>query len=65
MHPARRLALGSTLAVAGGATVLFAHLLGWTELARPWSFIIGFSSGLSAGIGVPLCVCGLARMSRR
>lgn len=57
----QRLALGSALAAIGGASIMLSLLLGWNELARPWSFIIGFAGGLTGGGGVALAVSGLLR----
>ena len=65
LSPARKLALGSVLAVAGGTVITLSLLLGWGELARPWSFLIGFAGGLTGGLGVALAVCGLVHYSRR
>jgi hypothetical protein len=63
--PSHKLALGSALAVLGGAAVLLSPMLGWSDLARPWSFLVGFASGLSGGLGVALAVCGLVQYARR
>jgi hypothetical protein len=54
-----KLALGTTLAVTGGAVVVLSIIFGWTGLPRPWSISIGLAAGLSAGAGSALVVCGL------
>jgi hypothetical protein len=60
-----KLALGSMLSVLGAAIIVLSPLVGWTELARPWSFILGFAGGVTAGSGVPLALCGLAGVRGR
>ena len=57
----QKLALGSSLATIGGTSIMLSLLFGWNELARPWSFIIGFAGGLTGGIGVALVLCALVR----
>ncbi len=55
-----RLAAGAALAVIGGLGIVLSTLLGWTSLARPWSFLIGFGFGLGSRLGlgaVDLCTC--------
>jgi hypothetical protein len=60
----RKIALGSALAAIGGASIMLSLMLGWNELARPWSFIIGFAGGLTGGAGVALALCGLLQCAR-
>ena len=61
----QKLAIGSMLAIVGAIVVVLAPRLGWTQLDRPWSFLIGLLGGITAGAGVPLSICGLVGVSRR
>ena len=56
--------IGIILAILGGAGIIFGPLLGFTELARPWSFLLGFIFGVMTGIGVALALFGLYEMRR-
>ena len=58
-----KLAVGAALATIGGLGIVLSLVLGWTSLPRPWSFIVGFGFGLSAGLGSALAIAGLC-MSR-
>jgi hypothetical protein len=60
----QKLALGAALATIGGVSIMLSLLFGWNELARPWSFIIGFGGGLVGGSGVALALCGLVECAR-
>lgn len=64
LGPFQKLALGSALAAVGGTIIILSLLLGWNELSRPWSFLIGFCGGLTGGAGAALAVCGLVRLAR-
>jgi len=59
MKSTKKLSLGSIFAILGAAGIIFGALLGFTELAGPWSFILGFIFGVLAGIGVVLAISGL------
>jgi len=59
MRSVKKLSLGSVLAIFGAAGIIFGSLLGFTELARPWSFILGFIFGVLSGLGVALAISGL------
>jgi hypothetical protein len=59
MKPAHKLSLGSVFAIFGAAGIILRPLLGFSELARPWSFILGFVFGVLAGVGVVLSITGL------
>jgi hypothetical protein len=61
----QKLATGSLLAALGAVIIVLAPLLGWTHLARPWSFLVGLAGGMAAGIGVPLSICGLVGVVRK
>lgn len=54
-----QLAVGATLATAGGLGIALSLILDWTSLERPWLFLVGFGFGLAAGIGTALAVGGL------
>jgi hypothetical protein len=54
MSAAKKLTSGAVLALLGGAGIIFGPLLGFSDLERPWSFILGFVFGVLAGIGIAL-----------
>ena len=54
-----KIAIGSILAVIGGCGIILGPLFKLTELASPWSFIVGFIAGLAGGLGVALSISGL------
>jgi hypothetical protein len=64
MNPTKKLRIGAFLALLGGAGVIFGPLLGFTELVKPWSFILGFIFGVMTGIGVALALFGLYEMRK-
>lgn len=59
MRYTKKLTIGIIFAILGGAGIILGPLLGFTELARPWSFILGFIFGVMTGIGVALALFGL------
>ena len=59
MKPAKKLGLGSVFAIFGAAGIILRPLLGFSELARPWSFLLGFIFGVLAGVGVVLSLSGI------
>jgi len=59
----KRFALGSSLAVIGGTGTILFPMMDSFALGSPWSFLLGFIFGVSTGIGVPLTVLGLAKVS--
>ena len=64
MTSAKKLTIGIIFAILGGAGIILGPLLGFTELARPWSFILGFLFGVMTGIGVALAFFGLYEMRK-
>jgi hypothetical protein len=54
-----RLGLGSAAAVLGAAVIVLSPVLGWADLSRPWSFLVGLTAGLVSGAGAAVAVCGL------
>jgi hypothetical protein len=64
MSSANKLTIGIIFAILGGAGIILGPLLGFTELARPWSFILGFIFGVMTGIGVALALFGLYEMRK-
>ena len=64
LSPVHKLAVGSALAAIGGATIMLSLVFGLNELARPWSFLVGFAGGLTGGTGVAIAVCGLFQCGR-
>jgi branched-subunit amino acid permease len=64
MSSTKKRTIGIIFAILGGAGIIFGPLLGFTELARPWSFLLGFIFGVMTGIGVALALFGLYEMRR-
>ena len=58
----RRLVTGACLCAIGGLGIVLGPALGLTDLGRPWSFLVGFATGVIAGLGTALSVAGLAGM---
>jgi len=56
----RKLGLGACLAVFGALGFVLGPTLGLSELGRPWTFLVGFTVGVFAGIGVALSIARLA-----
>jgi len=59
-----KLGLGACLSGIGALGIVLGPMLGLPELGRPWSFLLGFAFGVSAGIGVALSIAGLAGLRR-
>jgi len=55
----KRLAIGAAIAFLGGAGIIIGPLLGLSEFARSWSFILGFIFGVIGGVGAALTLVGL------
>ncbi len=60
----RRLGIGACLCAAGALGFVLGPALGLSDLARPWSFLVGFATGVMAGLGTALSLAGLAGMRR-
>jgi len=58
----RKLGIGACLCAIGGLGIVLGPALGLTDLGRPWSFLVGFATGVIAGLGTALSVVGLAGM---
>ena len=54
-----KLGLGGALSGAGGLGMVLGSILGASALPRPWSFLVGFTVGILAGMGVSLALAGL------
>jgi hypothetical protein len=52
------------MAGIGALGVVLGSMLGLTELGLPWSFLLGFSFGVMAGLGVALSIAGLTGLRR-
>lgn len=61
----RKLSVGACLSIFGALGFVLGPTLGLSELGRPWTFLLGFTVGVIAGIGVALSVAGLAESRRR
>ena len=60
----RRLGVGACLAGIGALGIILGPALGVTDLGRPWSFLVGFITGVITGLGATLSVAGLVGMRR-
>jgi hypothetical protein len=59
-----KIALGSVLSTLGALAIVLSLLLGWTEAASPWDFLLGFLVGVITGLGATLAVAGLFERRR-
>jgi hypothetical protein len=57
----RKTGTGAVLAVVGGAGIVLAPMLGWSDAPSPWALVLGFVFGCMAGAGATLAVYGLVR----
>jgi len=64
MRAVKKLTLGAVLASIGGAGIILGPILSFSELGRPWSFILGFVFGVLAGTGSVLSLFWLHEMKR-
>ena len=64
MSPQTKISIGSVIAILAALGIVLSLLLGWTEAARPWSFLLGFLVGVLAGLGATLVVSGLIERRR-
>ena len=49
----------------GAICAILGPLLGFSELARPWSFVLGFIFGVLSGIGAVLSLFGIHEMRKK
>jgi len=59
MSTKTKLALGSVLSTFGALAIVLSVLFEWTAAPRPWGFLLGFITGVVAGLGVTLAISGL------
>ncbi|MBN1222010.1 MAG: hypothetical protein JXB23_02085 [Candidatus Aminicenantes bacterium] len=59
MKLSTKLGLGSLSGILGAAGIIIGPMVGFSDLARPWSFILGFTFGLLTGLGAALAISGL------
>ena len=59
MKSKKKIAIGSVCIFLGGAGIILGPLLGISEFARPWSFVMGFIFGVLGGAGAALSLFGL------
>jgi hypothetical protein len=58
------MAWGAALATLAGACIVLSLLLGWSAAPRPWGFLLGFATGVVAGLGATLAISGLIEYGR-
>jgi hypothetical protein len=59
MSTQTKIALGSVLSTLGALVIVLSVLFEWTAAPRPWGFLLGFITGVLAGLGVTLAISGL------
>lgn len=59
-----KMALGSALASIGGLLIILSPLLGFYSIPHPWASLLGFVTGLLAGVGTALAIGGLIERRR-
>jgi hypothetical protein len=59
-----KIGVGSALAAIGGVLIVLSPMVGWYSLPRPWEFLLGFVTGLLAGLGTTLAIGGLIERRR-
>jgi hypothetical protein len=64
MDARKKAGIGAALAGLGAIGFIIGPTLGLADLARPWSFLIGFVVGIVAGLGATLAVAGLFELRR-
>jgi hypothetical protein len=60
----KRMAWGAALATLAGVCIVLSLLLGWSAAPRPWGFLLGFATGVVAGLGATLAISGLIEYGR-
>ena len=65
MSTQTKLSLGAVLATLGALGIVLSLLLGWSEAAGPWDFLLGFATGVVTGLGATLSVAGLIERKRQ
>jgi hypothetical protein len=60
----KRMAYGAALAAIAGVCIVLSLLLGWSAAPRPWGFLLGFATGVVAGLGATLAISGLLEHRR-
>lgn len=60
----KRMAWGAALAAIAGICIVLSLLLGWSAAPRPWGFLLGFATGVVAGLGATLAISGLIEYGR-
>jgi len=64
MNANMKLGVGAVLAAVGALAFVIGPVLGFADLGRPLSFILGFVIGIIAGMGATLSVSGLIDVRR-
>ena len=59
-----KMAMGSALAFIGGLLIFLSPLVGLYSFPRPWDCLLGFVTGLLAGLGAALAIGGLIERRR-
>jgi len=53
-----KMALGAGLTTVSGLLMVLSPIVGWYSLPSPWSFVLGFATGLFAGTGSAVAIKG-------
>ena len=64
MSSEAKMALGSALTTIGALLMVLALHLGWHSIPGPWDLLLGFVTGLAAGMGPALAIKGLIERRR-
>jgi len=59
-----KIALGAALATVGGLLMVLSPMVGWYSFPGPWDFLLGFTTGLLAGMGSAIGIAGLIERRR-
>lgn len=59
MKSEKKISIGAFLAAVGSVGIILGFLLGASNLAGPWGFLVSFALGVIAGLGAALSVFGL------
>ena len=64
-NPRAKMSIGAAIACIAALAVALAPILNYGDLPRPWSFLVGFATGVCLGIGAALSIGGLIEYRRQ